>query len=227
MVVMNSFSILVRERDNLFFSGLRLWWSSRELDVLHHLQVGLSWSGRLAFWTTSYNYPYFSKQRWGWLFYLPLQFLVLVILSKKILNFPCLMRFSICCFRLKRSSISCPWSLWKQQYLFLLCLLGSSFIFSSHFKEGSSLICMRTCSSNVFNGVYYWFRVKRPAFLLSRSFLSSIHPFFGWGPCLEWCVGFASILSALFHFLAMIASSAFIKFWAEWTSLAIDWGSFS
>ena len=72
---------------------------------------------------------------------------------RKFLNFPCLMRFSICCFRSKHSSVSCLWSLWKRQYLFRLRLLGSPFIFSGHFKEGSSLICIRTCSSGVFNGV--------------------------------------------------------------------------
>ena len=126
---------------------------------------------------------------------------------RKFLNFPCLMRFSICYFRSKHSSVSCPWSLWKRQYLFRLRLLGSPFIFSNHFKEGSSLICIRTCSNGVFNGVYCWFRAE--------------------GPCSEWHVEFVSTLSALFLFLTMIVSSAFIKFWAEWTSLAIDWGSFS
>ena len=130
---------------------------------------------------------------------------------RKFLNFPCLMRFSICCFRSKLSSVSCLWSLWKRQYLFLLCLLGSPFIFSSHFKEGSSLICIRTCSSGMFSGVYCWLHAKGPAFL-SRSFLSSIHPFFGRGPCSKWRGQSTSILSALFLFLAIITSSVFIKF---------------
>ena len=74
-------------------------------------------------------------------------------LSTKCLSFPCLIRFSIYYFKSKHSSVSCPWSLWKQQYLFLLRLLGSPFIFSSHFKEGSSLICMSTWSSGAFKGV--------------------------------------------------------------------------
>ena len=140
---------------------------------------------------------------------------------RKFLNFPCLMRFSICCFKSKYSSISCPWSLWKQQYLFLLCLLGSPFIFFSHFKEGSSLICISTCSSGMFKGVYCWLRAEEIAFLLSWSFFSSIRAFFGQGPYSVWCGRFASIHSALFHFLAIIASSAFMKFWAEWTSSAM------
>ena len=84
----------------------------------------------------------------------PLNFLSLWSRPRKLLNFPYLIRFSICYFRSKHSSISCPWSLWKRQYLFLLRLLGSPFIFSGHFKEGSSLICMRTCSSGTFSGVY-------------------------------------------------------------------------
>ena len=84
----------------------------------------------------------------------PFNFSSLWSRPRKFLNFPCLMRFSICCFKSKHSSMSCLWSLWKQQYLFLLRLLGSPFIFSGHFKEGSSLICMRTYSSSMFKGVY-------------------------------------------------------------------------
>ena len=137
------------------------------------------------------------------------------------------MIFSIYYLRSKHSSVSCPWSLWKRQYLFRLRLLGSPFIFSGHFKEGSSLICIRTCSSGVFNGVYCWFRAERLAFLLSRSFFSFTRPFFGWGPCSAWRIEFAYVLSAFFLFLTMIASFTFMKFWAEWTSSAIDWGSFS
>ena len=157
----------------------------------------------------------------------PFNFSSLWSRPRKFLNFPCFMRFSICYFKSKHSSVSCPWSLWKRQYLFLLRLLGSPFIFSGHFKEGSSLICIRTCSSSMFKGVYYWFRAEEPGFLLSRSFLSSVRPFFGREPYSEWRLGFASILSDLFLFLTMIVSSAFIKFWAEWTSSAMDWGSFS
>ena len=71
-------------------------------------------------------------------------------LPTKCLNFPYLIRFSICCFKSKHSSVSYPWSLWKRQYLFLLRLLGSPFIFFGHFKEGPSLICMSTWSSGAF-----------------------------------------------------------------------------
>ena len=84
----------------------------------------------------------------------PFNFSSLWSRPRKFLNFPCQMRFSIYYFKSKHSSMSCPWSLWKQQYLFLLRLLGSPFIFSGHFKEGSSLICIRTCSSGTFKRVY-------------------------------------------------------------------------
>ena len=84
---------------------------------------------------------------------LPFNFSSLWSRPRKFFNFPCLIRFSICYFRSKHSTVSCLWSLWKRQYLFLLRLLGSPFIFFSHFKDGSSLICIRTCSSGTFNGV--------------------------------------------------------------------------
>ena len=142
----------------------------------------------------------------------PFNFSSLWSRPRKFLNFPYLMRFSICYFKSKHSSVSYPWSLWKRQYLFLLRLLGSPFIFFGHFKDGSSLICIRTYLNGTFNGVYYWFHAEGPDFLLSRSFLSSVHPFFGRGPCLELRLGFPSILSDLFLFLAMMASSAFMKF---------------
>ena len=75
----------------------------------------------------------------------PFNFSSLWSCLRKFLNFPYLMRFSICCFKSKHSSISCLWSLWRRQYLFLLHLLGSPFNFFGHFKDGSSLICIRTC----------------------------------------------------------------------------------
>ena len=113
---------------------------------------------------------------------------------RKFLNFPYLMRFSICCFRSKHSSVSCPWSLWKWQYLFLLRLFKSPFIFSDHFKEGSSLICIRTCLSGMFNGMYCWFQAKGPAFLPSRSFVSSV-PFLDEGLRVACGVCFHSLCS--------------------------------
>ena len=160
-------------------------------------------------------------------FRFPFNFSSLWSRPRKFLNFPCMMRFSIYCFKSKHSSVSCPLSLWKRKYLFLLRLLGSPFIFSVHFKEGSSLIYISTCSSDMFNGLYYWLSVEELAFLLSQSFLSPIRAFFGRGPCSRWRKRSASILLALFLFLAIIASYAFMKFWAKWTSSAMVWGSCS
>ena len=157
----------------------------------------------------------------------PFNFLSLWFRPRKFLNFPCLMRFSICCFKSKHSSMSCTWSLWKRQYLFLLRLLGSPFIFSGHFKEGSSLICISTCLSDIFKGMYCWLRAEKPAFLLSRSFFSPVHAFFGRGHCLGWRGRSTSIRLALFLFLAIIASFTFMKFWVEWMSSAMVWGSCS
>ena len=142
----------------------------------------------------------------------PFNFSSLWSRPRKFLNFPYLMRFSICCFKSKHSSVSCLWSLWKRQYLFLLRLLGSPFISFSHFKDGSSLICIRTCLSGIFNRVYCWFRAKGLRFLLSQFFFTFVRPFFGRGPCSEWRLGFPSILSDLFLFLAIITSFAFMKF---------------
>ena len=97
---------------------------------------------------------------------------------RKFLKFPCLMRFSICCFKSKHSSMSCLWSLWKQQYLFLLRLLGSPFIFSGHFKEGSSLIYIRTCSRHV-QGRILLTPYRRACLLVISVFLLS-HPSLLW-----------------------------------------------
>ena len=49
-------------------------------------------------------------------FALPFNFSSLWSPPRKLFSFPCLIRFSTCCFRLKHSSVSCPWSLWKRQY---------------------------------------------------------------------------------------------------------------
>ena len=123
----------------------------------------------------------------------PFNFSSLWSRPRKFLNFPCLMRYSISFVKLKHSSVSCLWSLWKRQYLFLLRLLGSLFIFFGHFKEGSSLICISTYSSSMFKGAYCWLRAEEFAFLLSRYFFSSIRAFFGRGPYSVWRGRFASI----------------------------------
>ena len=91
---------------------------------------------------------------------------------RKFLNFPCLMRFSIYCFKSKHSSVSCPWSLWKRQYLFLLCLLGISlhlhkYLFKQH-VQGRVLLtpCWKACLL-----VVSIFLLSRPCLLWMRTLL--------------------------------------------------------
>ena len=60
------------------------WNSSKELDILHHLQVGFPWLGGSSYWSSSYNNSYLSKRGTRWLFYLPFQLLIFMISSKKI-----------------------------------------------------------------------------------------------------------------------------------------------
>lgn len=70
-------------------------------------------------------------------------------------NFPCLMNVLICCLRSLHSEVSCPWSGWKWQYLFLGLLFGLPFSLSNQVNVASSFIYMRTCSSGVFRGVKF------------------------------------------------------------------------
>ena len=115
---------------------------------------------------------------------LPFNFSSLWSRPRKLFNFPYLIRSSTCYFRSKHSSVSCPWSLWKRQYLFLLRLLGSPFIFSGHFKDGSSLICIRTYSSGTFNGVSIDSVLKgQTSYYLGLSFPPSV-PSLDEGPAL-------------------------------------------
>ena len=132
---MNSLSILVCECDSLFFSGPCLWWSSRKLDVLHHFQVCLSWSGQLAFWTTPNDYPYFSKRRLWWLFYLSLQLLVLVILSKEIPQFPLLDEILNLLLQIKTLICIMPMVSMEATILVSIALVGVSLHFLRPLQE--------------------------------------------------------------------------------------------
>jgi len=106
--VVKPFSILVRECDSLFVRCSRPWWLSRELYVLHYLQVRLSRLGRLPCWGSpmvTLISPSGGRDNSSTF---PFNFLSLWSCPRKFLNFPYLMRFSICCFKLKHSSVSCP-----------------------------------------------------------------------------------------------------------------------
>ena len=83
MWTMDPSSVFFCESNGLLFCPPCPWWSSRELDVLYHLQIGLPWLRRLPCWNSSYNDSYFPK--WGswWLFCLSFQLLVLMISSNK------------------------------------------------------------------------------------------------------------------------------------------------
>ena len=83
MCMMDPFSFFVHEWDSWLVGPSRLWWSSRELDVLHHFEICLLWFGRLSCWSPSYYNPYLSK--WGpwWFFHFSLQFLIFMISSNE------------------------------------------------------------------------------------------------------------------------------------------------
>ena len=220
------------------------WWilsASSSVKVIACSSVDLALGDRPESWTlcTTFKYAFLDLDNWpvelppimtlispsggrGDSSIFPFSFSSLWSHPRKFLNFPCLMRFSICCFKSKHSSVSWPWSLWKRQYLFLLRLLGSPFIFSGHFKEGSSLICIRTCSIGMFKGgillVPCWrvwlliisvFPFFRPSLLWTRALLEMVT-----GVCLY------SLRSL--PFLSNDRVFAFIKFWAEWMSSAMD-----
>ena len=88
MRMMYSWGILIHESDGLLVRSSRLRRSSWKLDVLHYLQVCLSWSGRLTCWTSPNNHFDFSKRRSWRLLYLRLQLLILIVSSKEIPQFP-------------------------------------------------------------------------------------------------------------------------------------------
>ena len=88
MKVMYSWGIFVRESDCLLVWSPRLGRSSWKLDILHYLQVCLSWPRRLTCWTSPNNHSDFSERRSWRLLYLRLQLFNLVVSSKEIPQFP-------------------------------------------------------------------------------------------------------------------------------------------
>ena len=62
----------------------------------------------------------------------------------------------------------CPWSWWKLQYLFLSLFFTGVLIGFGHCREGSSLICIKTCSIGIIRAVK----------LVNFSFLSRTSFFF-------------------------------------------------
>ena len=68
-------------------------------------------------------------------------------------NFPCRIKVSTWSFKCLHSSVQCPWSWWNLQYLLLSLLSTRVLIGFGHCREGSSLICIRTCSIGIIRGV--------------------------------------------------------------------------
>ena len=153
MGVMNSFNILIRECYSLFVRRLHPWRSSKELYVLHYLQVCLSGLGRLSYWGSFYDNSYFSKWRSWWFFCLCLQLLVFMISSKEISQMPLSNEIFYLLLQIKTLVHVMPMVSVEATILAPIALVRI-FIFSGHFKKGSSLICMWTCSSGMFKGVY-------------------------------------------------------------------------
>ena len=64
-------------------------------------------------------------------------------------NFPCRIKVSTWSFKCLHSSVWCPWSWWNLHDLLLFLLSSGVLISFSHCREGSSLICIRTCSIGI------------------------------------------------------------------------------
>ena len=112
------------------------WWilsASSSVNVIACSSVFLSLVGRSKSWTlcTTFRYVFLDLNYWPVELpptitlisprggcddssAFPLSFSSLWPRPRKLLSLPCLIRFSIYCFRSKHSSISCPWSLWKR-----------------------------------------------------------------------------------------------------------------
>ena len=108
--------------------------------------------------------------------------------------------------------MQCPWSWWNLQYLFLSLFSTGVLIGFGHCREGSSLICIRTCSIGIIKGV----KLVNFCFLYESSFLFPVlYPPLRISFFLSWLLLVPSSLF-LFPFISFTstASSAFMYFWA-------------
>ena len=118
--------------------------------------------------------------------------------------------------------MQCPWSWWNLHYLFLSLLSAGVQIGFGHCKEGSSLICIKTCSIGIIRGVKlvnfgllswssFFFPViyltLRVSFFLSRLLLVS-----------------SSLFLFTFISFASTESFAFKYFWAFWSNFVTVFG---
>ena len=81
-------------------------------------------------------------------------------------NFPCQIKVSTWSFKCLHSSIRCLWSWWNLHYLLLFFLSNGLLFGFGHFREGSSLICIRTYSIVIIRGV----KLVNSGFLSGSSF---------------------------------------------------------
>ena len=81
-------------------------------------------------------------------------------------NFPCRIKVSTWSFKCLHSSVWCPWSWWNLQHLLLSLLYNGVLIGFGHWREGLSLICIRTCSISIIRGV----KLVNLGFLSRNSF---------------------------------------------------------
>ena len=137
-------------------------------------------------------------------------------------NFPCRIKVSIWSFKCLHSSVRCSWSWWNLQYLLLSLLSIGVQIGFCHCREGSSLICIRTCSIGIIRGVK----------LVNLGFLSGSFFFFPM-VCLPLRVSlflsrllFVPLSLFVFPFISFvsIASSIFMYFWALWSNSTTVFG---
>ena len=109
-------------------------------------------------------------------------------------NFPCQIKVSTWSFKCLHLSVRCPWFWWNLQYLLLSLLSTGVLIGFGHYREGSSLICIRTCLIGIIKGVK----------LVNLGFLSKSSFFF---PC-----GLSTTSCLLFLILIVVCSFVSLPF---------------
>ena len=136
-------------------------------------------------------------------------------------NFPCRIKVSIWFFKCLHLSVQCLWSWWNLQYLFLSLLSAGVLIDFGHYREGSSLICIRTCSVGIIRGV----KLVNFGFLSGSSFFFSVvYPTLRDSFFLLWLLLVPLSLFLFPSFLASTTSSALMYFWAFWSNSATVFG---
>ena len=135
MRVMYSWGILVRESDCLLVWSPRFGRSSLKPNVLHYLQVRLSWPRQLTCWTSPNNHSDFSERRSWRLLYLCLQLFILVVSSKEIPQLPLSNEILNLLLKVKTFISIMPMISMEATILIPIELVRIPLIFSGHFKN--------------------------------------------------------------------------------------------